>query len=281
VGQYDIDTLLDEVVTLPSMPTALEQVTRLMNDPNASLSDVAKAISADPSISLKTLRLVNSAYYGLGQEVKTVEHGVVLLGGKVVKNLVISATVFDAIEGAADRFIRHNIACGVAMRSLAKQPNLAKRIENPDEGFVFGLLHEIGRVLLAEYLPEESEAIDERIESGELPFEAEREVIGVDHAELGAKLAERWRLSPEVINALAGQYNVERADANYRPLAGYLQVANYMAEACGYSSEDTPRATLQDAAWQQTGMAKEGIPGALQDFFAVRHEIDDLLSMAG
>jgi len=277
---YDIDTLLDEVVTLPSMPTALEQVTRLMNDPNSSLSDVAKAISGDPSISLKTLRLVNSAYYGLGQEVKTVDHAVVLLGGKVVKNLVLSATVFDAIEGAAERFILHTVGCGVAMRSLYKQPALAACLESADEGFVFGLLHEIGRVLLAEYLPDECNEIGLLVEGGMPTYLAERQIIGVDHAEVGAKLAERWRLSDHIIGALAGQYEIARCDERFRVVAAYLQLANLMCESSGLSSERHENAILEDSAWTLTGMTREDIPAVLEHFFEARHEIDELFSMS-
>ena len=278
--QYDIDSLLDEVVSLPSMPTTLEQVMKLMNDPDASLADIAKAISADPSISLKALRLVNSAYYGMGQEVKTVDHGVVLLGGKVVKNLVLSATVFDAIEGTAERFIRHSIACGVALRSMAAQPPLAAVMETPDEAFVYGLLHEIGRVLIAEYMPDEAEAIAKRMEDGVSADVAERETIGVDHAAIGARLAEHWRLSPGVIGALAGQYDVSLADETHRPVAAYLQLANYMAETSGYSTEPTPSAELTADAWAATGLTKADLPGVLEKYFESRGEIDELLSLA-
>ncbi|MBI1317902.1 MAG: HDOD domain-containing protein [Candidatus Hydrogenedens sp.] len=277
---YDIDTLLDEVVTLPSMPTSLEQVTRLMNDPNSSLSDVAKAISADPSISLKTLRLVNSAYYGLGQEVKTVDHAVVLLGGKVVKNLVVSATVFDAIEGSAERFILHTVGCGVAMRSLYKQPALSSALESADEGFVFGLLHEIGRVLLAEYMPKECDEIEALIAGGTPAYLAEREIIGVDHAEIGAKLAERWRLSETIIGALSGQYNIDRCPEQHRVLAAFLQLANFLCEASGYSSEELATAVLEDEALALTGITPDTLPAVLQAFYESRREIDELFSLS-
>lgn len=278
---YDIETLLDEVVTLPSMPTALEQVITLMDSPDTALADVAKAISADPAISLKALRLVNSAYYGLGQEVKTVDHAVVLLGGRVVRNLVLSASVFNVIEGMAERFVRHAISCGVAMRTLARHGSVPACVESPDEGFVFGLLHEIGKVLLLEFLPDESRQVAELVKGGALPHLAERQVIGVDHAEIGARLAERWRLAPSVVDALAAQYDLNRTQPQHRALAAGLQLANFISEAAGYCSEVKPSAVLDPGILAAAGLSAAALPAILEEYFACHGEISELLSLAG
>ena len=278
---YDIDTLLDEVVTLPSMPMALEQVMALMDDPHASMAELGRAISADPAISLKTLRLVNSAYYGLGQEVKTVDHAVVLLGGRVVRNLVLSATVFSAIEGMAERFVRHAVATGVAMRTVCSAGPLTTYVGSPEEGFVYGLLHEIGKVLIMEYMPEESKEVANMVAAGAQPYLAEQQVIGVDHAAIGARLAERWHLTPGVVEALQGQYELNRAATEYRPVAAGLQLANYICEASGYCSEIKPLAVLESATLPACGITAATLPETLERFFNARTEIDELLRMAG
>lgn len=277
---YDIDTLLEEVVTLPSMPMALEQVMALMDDPDAAMSDVAKAISGDPSISLKTLRLVNSAYYGLGQEVKTVDHAVVLLGARVVRNLVLSATVFSAIEGMAERFVRHAVATGVAMRTLCSVRPLSDLVGSPDEGFVFGLLHEIGKVLIAEYMPAESKDVATLVAGGAQAHLAEQQIIGVDHAAIGSKLAQRWRLPPAVGEALAGQYDLNKSSVEHRPMAAGLQLANYMCESIGYCSEPRAQAQLDNGALAVCGIAPSALPELLERFFQARHDIDELLRLA-
>ncbi len=279
-AKYDIDTLLDEVVTLPSMPTALEQVMALMDDPDAAMSDVARAISGDPSISLKTLRLVNSAYYGLGQEVKTVDHAVVLLGARVVRNLVVSATVFSAIEGMAERFVRHAVATGVAMRTLCGFRPFSDHVGSSDEGFVFGLLHEIGKVLIAEYMPAESKEVAALVANGAQAHLAEQQIIGVDHAAIGSRLAQRWRLPPSVGEALAGQYDLNKASVESRPLAAGLQLANYMCESIGYCSEVRAQAMLDSGALAVCGVQTAALPELLERFFQARKDIDELLRLA-
>lgn len=278
---YDIDLLLDEVVTLPSMPTALQQVVSLLDNPGASMSEVGRAMSADPAISMKSLRLVNSAYYGLGQEVKTVEHAVVLLGQRVVRNLVVSATVFHAIEGMAERFVRHSVACGVAMRVLTTHTHLSARVSSSDEGFVYGLLHEIGKMLLNEYMQEACVECATLVRHGAYPHLAEQQIIGVDHAAIGARLAERWNLAPEIVFALAGQYEIHRVPVEYRSLAAGLQLANFIAESAGYCSEERMVAQLDPGALAAMDVAPSALPSLLEHFFDARGDIDSMLKLAG
>lgn len=278
---YDIDLLLDEVVTLPSMPEALVRITELINDPDSQMTDIAHAIATEPAIALKTLRIVNSAYYGLGQEVKTVEHAVVLLGMKVIKNLVLTATVFQAIEGAAERFLKHSIGCGIAMRTLAQTESLRARFESPEEAFLYGLLHDIGKVILAEYLPDECERVNERARDEGLAWhEAERAVIGVDHAELGARLAMKWKLDSAMVAAIEAHHDIQRAPGEYRSHAAALAVANYLAGASGYGCEAQPVLQMDATTWEATGLSAETLDAIANRFFSAIPDIDDLLMLA-
>jgi len=279
--QYDIDSLLEEVVTLPSMPDSLARLNRLLDDPDVSMRQLAAAISADPSIAMKTLRLVNSAYYGLGQEVTTVEHAVVLLGVRVIKNLVLTAAVFEVIRGSAVRFLRHAVSCAVAMRTLAGHGQLAKAVHAPEEAFVFGLLHEIGKVILGEYLPEQYANVADLARSRGMPWhEAEQQIIGVDHAALGAQLARNWRLSPMVVNAIAGQHDLDRCPPEHQVLAANLAVANYICAVCGFGSELRISVELSDPFWQAAALDRRELPRVLNDFFFALPEIDELLQLA-
>ena len=280
VQLYDIDSLLEEVVTLPSLPDSLERITKLVNDPNCALGDVAKAISADPSIALKILRLVNSAFYGLGQEVATVEHAVVLLGVKVVKNLTMTATVFTTMQGSTKELLKHSLACAAAMRTLAEVAPLYKYIESPDEAFVFGLLHDIGKVVFEEYVPEYAN-VNLVVQERRIPwYSAEREVIGVDHATLGAQLARNWKLSDQIVHGIGGHHQLDQCPEDARVLAANLAIADYICSCCGLASHANPCFDIPEEAWALAEIKSKQLPEILEQFFASLQDVEELMSLA-
>lgn len=278
---YDIDRLLEEVVTLPSMPDALARITELLDDPNCSLQDVGRIISSDPGIAMKTLRLVNSAYYGLGQEVTSVEHAVVLLGARVIKNLVLTATVFNTIQGSPERYLTHCVACGVAMRCLAEYGSLVEEVDNPNEAFVFGLLHEIGQIVISEYLEDEYRDINQMVRDRGLAWHlAEQEVIGVDHAAVGARLAHKWRLTDAVVHGLAGQYDLTLCAPQHQVFAANIAVANYLATAAGYASKEYAFVGMTPEIWDASGLQTDEVPRVCETFFASLPDIRELIALA-
>ncbi len=279
---YDIDSLLEDVVTLPSMPVALARLNQLLDDPECSLREVAKAISSDPAIALKTLRLVNSAYYGLGQEVSTVEHAVALLGIKVIKNLTLTATVFDSMKSSAELFLLHCVGCGTVMKVMAEHGFFDTMALETDEAFVFGLLHDIGKVILEEYLPEECEEVVALQQTDGIPwYQAEREIIGVDHAELGARLAEQWKLPPAVVHAIGAHHDIETCtQPEYSALASALGIADYICSAGGLPSHHQPVFDLQDEVWRLAEVDNTCIPKLLNDFFDAYASVHELLKIA-
>jgi putative nucleotidyltransferase with HDIG domain len=277
----DIEQILDEVVTLPSLPDTVVHLNQLLSDPNASMADVGKAISLDPSIALKTLRLVNSAYYGLGQEVKTVDHAVVMLGAKVIKNLVLTATVFDSFEGGVGRFLEHSIACGVAMKVLAAHGPLKRDLGSPDEAFVYGLLHDIGKVILNQYMPEACADVERHVVERRVSWrEAELAVIGVEHASLGGRLAQKWKLSKQIAAAIAYHHDVNACPAEYQRLAGTLAVADHLVACAGYPSYTPVRLALPEEAWLASGLTIDAMPAVIGGFCAALNEITELMGLA-
>jgi putative nucleotidyltransferase with HDIG domain len=280
---FNIDYLLEEVVTLPSLPDTVMRVTSMADDPDCPLSDVASAISADPSLSLKTLRLVNSAYYGLGQRIGTVEHAVVLLGIKVIKNLALTATVFETLQVSTSSFLRHSITCGVAMRAFAEtgKTGLSPTVEG-DEAFVFGLLHDVGKVILEEYCKKQWADVAPEVKERRIPWHvAEREIIGVDHAEMGARLAEKWRLSPRLVDAIGGHHDLDRcASAENRPFAACVSVADHLCAASGAPAYRDPVYDFPDAMYETAGIGHANLPAVAEHFFRNYHIVDELLTLA-
>ncbi len=279
--KYDIDVLLEEVVTLPSLPHTLANITELINKPDCSLVEVAKIIAVDPSLAIKTLRLVNSAYYGVGQEVTTIEHAVVLLGLKVIRNLALTATVFDTLKSGADRFLRHSIACGVAMRVLAENGPLASHVGSADEAFVYGLLHDVGKVILAEGLAEAYARTPGIMREQRLAwYQAEREAIGVDHAQVGSALARNWKLSPMIGHGIAGHHDLRHRDPDMRKIAATLCIADYLCSAAGIASHDDPVFQIPDETWSFAAIDKESLPAVIKTFFQSFPLIEELVRVA-
>lgn len=280
-ANYNIDSLLDEIVTLPSLPSTVTRVTGLVNAPDSSLADVAKAIQSDPALAIKTLRLVNSAYYGLANKVTSVDHAVALLGMKVIKNLAFTATVFDAFHKGTGDLLRHSVSCGVAMRVLVSgHPEL--RAMDPEEALVFGLLHDVGKIILEQFLPKEVESAHLLSRTNQIPlFEAERQIIGVDHAELGSRLAQQWGLSKELVGAIGGHHSLaECADESARRLAATIAVADFLCNASGIMSAPKSIIHIAEDMWETAGIEASDYPALLDRFFGSLDSVDELIQMS-
>ena len=280
---HDIAYVLEEVVTLPSLPNTIANITKLVNDPDCPLSQVARAISSDPSIAVKSLRLVNSAYYGLREKVNSVDHAVVLLGMKVVKNLVFTATVFDTLHSDEEALMRHSISCGVIMKILVESGAMKDcPIGDPDEAFVFGLLHDVGKIIIGQFMTTESALISAASNDREIPWcEAEREILGFDHAEMGAQLALKWKLTDVLVGAIAGHHDISQcADPRHKGAAALLGIANYISYAAGFPAKNSVPPKLDPEAWTLTGLTTKDIRPILEKFFDSAGTIEELLRLA-
>ncbi len=277
----DIDQILDEIVTLPSMPGTLIHVTELLEEPDYSVEDVAKVISADPAITLKTLRLVNSAYYGIRQQVTSVEHAIVLLGAKVIRNLVLTATALDSVQQGAEPFFRHSVATAVCLRAMANVHSLPADTA-PEQAFIYGLLHDVGKIVLEEYMPEEWQTAQELARSEGMPlFAAEQQRLGIDHAMVGARLAARWRLSDELVSAIAGHHELSQStEPAFRGLAAWTSLANYITASAGFPCNHSTPVALAEGAWEETGVPVEELPRLLEAFFTATPAIQELIEDA-
>ncbi len=202
-----VELILSQIDSLPTLPAAATQLLALTGDDTASLRQVVQLIESDQSLSARLLALANRA--SVGGKAGTVERAVVMLGFRTVRCLVLSMQIFETfahkIEPAPSQLDRaglwkHCLAVGCAARLLAEeanqtQPNTSKRSINPEEAFVCGLLHDIGKVALNACFPRSHDrAIAAAEASRGCIADAERQVFGIDHALAGRRLAARWKL---------------------------------------------------------------------------------------
>ncbi|HEB51893.1 MAG TPA: HDOD domain-containing protein [bacterium] len=201
----ELEDLIDGTVSIPTIPTVLTEITAIFNSPDGSAKDAAKVIEKDPAIATRALRLVNSSFYGLKNPVSNINLACSILGLKVIKNLVVQATVLQTFDNGneregfdADWLWDHSFKTAVACRMLAETCEIADGFPK-DDAYTCGLIHDIGKLILIDSQQDRfREALTLSRQSGVPLAKAEGEVFGFNHAHVGGLLANRWKLAPTV-----------------------------------------------------------------------------------
>lgn len=188
-------------IDLPSLPHVFGQITEIMSDLNSSASDFAEIISKDPALSARMLKIVNSAFYGFRSRVDTISRAVAIIGTNDLYSLSLSMSVLKIFDNIPDHFVdmqsfwQHCIACGIIAKIIATHQGFL----NTERFFVAGLLHDIGRLVLYKYLPNETKrALVQAGLNGDLLFKSESRVLGFNHSRIGGMLMKKWHLPPEL-----------------------------------------------------------------------------------
>lgn len=220
-----IRRIVGGVDKLPTPPDIYFDLTRLMQSPTSSVADVARVVTRDPALSAKLLQLVNSAYFGTGGVTTSIQQAVALLGTDRLRYIALTASVFSS-PGADD-------ACGFSLSELQRGAMraawLARTIAEPaarDEVFASTLLHDVGHVVLALGRSEDYKAIYARAMAGESMLELEREVFGVTHADVGARLLAIWGLPSTIVDVVQYHHDPGSAPEACRRQAAIVHVAD-------------------------------------------------------
>ncbi|BFR48228.1 HDOD domain-containing protein [Nitratidesulfovibrio sp. HK-II] len=220
------------VKDLPTLPTALQEVSRLLELPNTTTDQVAKVISFDQVLAAKVLKMVNSPIYGFPGRIGTVKHALVLLGFNVIRGLIISTSVYDDMNRAMRGLWDHSVGCSLACGELAR----ALGMKDPEEYAVAGLLHDLGKVVSALQLPEAKARVDGVVKEQDLFYiDAETQVLGFGHDRINAWLAEHWNLPPAIREGMAFHHKPMSARI-YPQMACVVHVGNFMARLFEYGS---------------------------------------------
>jgi putative nucleotidyltransferase with HDIG domain len=236
--------IVSRVKDIPSLPQMVLQTLKKLDDPKSSAADVAGRLSRDEGLVLRVLKLANSAYYGMPRRVSSVTEAISYLGYRTVKSLVLAASVFQHMDKplagyALDRgdLWRHSQAVAASSRHIAGKVR-GQKIVDPEEAYIAGMLHDIGKIVLNDYIRFGYGLIVRMVEEEQVPFmEAERGVLGFDHAEVGAQLIEQWQLPPSFV-AVARYHHEpellpEEASPGERVLLDVVHVANVMTLMLG------------------------------------------------
>lgn len=205
---------------LISLPEAYLKLKAVIERPNYTVQQVAEAISYDPALTTRVLRLVNSSYFGLANRIDNIPRAVSLLGTQQIHDLALATAVAHSFKGIDPKF--HDLStfwsssvfCGLVTQQLAKICNL----EQVERLFVAGLLSDLGHLILYQTIPQESLRAEQlALEQSRPLVQVEREILGLDYARVGATLMRQWQL-PEVIIETT-EYHPEPMRAQQDPLA--------------------------------------------------------------
>ncbi len=214
----NIDYIISRIRDLPTLPDVVAEISRKTSDPKTNAREIGELISRDLSISSKVLKTVNSARYGFKRCISDIRGAIVVLGFDAVRDLSLSIAVFNSLEhkgrtGVFDRtlFWEHSLGVAVASEAIGRMV----RYPNPSEIFLAGLLHDIGKVVLDIFTPDDFEvALDMAIEENVLLYEAEKRVFGFTHCEAGLALAKKWTLAENLREAIGYHHNPSPVMAN-------------------------------------------------------------------
>jgi putative nucleotidyltransferase with HDIG domain len=233
-----LDQLIAKVHDVPTLPTTVLRVMQMIEDPLCSTADLARIITADPAMSAKILRLANSAFYGFRQKISNVPQAVTLLGFATLKNALLSAAVFDLFRLSATTGFdmaalwKHSVATATAAKMVAKRV----RFPNAEKAFTVGLLHDIGKIMIARYLPTSLTTIVQAVNEEKLAmYDAETRTLGLAHPGFGAWVMSRWNLPTPLIEAVEFHHHPTRAQYSF-DLAGIAYLANILTHRAAIGS---------------------------------------------
>jgi len=217
-----------KIKTLPSPPEIYNEVVHELQSDTASIDTIAKLISKDVSLSAKLLQIVNSAFFGLPQSVESVTLAISYLGLNTVQGLVLTAGVYASasIPGALlESIFNHSITVGPLAKKIANEIGLEHR--DSEDAFLAGVLHDVGKlVMLANFKDEMGEAIKLAQEKSLQPYLAENEILGANHAEIGAHLLSLWGLYDPILEAVAYHHNPRQSTHPTRNILTAVYLAN-------------------------------------------------------
>ncbi|NLJ73336.1 MAG: HDOD domain-containing protein [Syntrophomonadaceae bacterium] len=236
MGRISLEQIVAAVDDLPALPHVVVQVMELTEDPDSTAQDINDVLSQDQAMTARVLKLANSAFYGFPRRIATVTDAIVLLGFKTIKSIVMAASVSDILaremEGYAlepGELWQHSQSVAMAARHIARKVKYYQL----DLAYTAGLLHDIGKVILNNAMKESYHKVINVVMEQNIPFlDAEVEILGFNHTEVGARVAEKWNLPQDLVEAINFHHTPENATEN-KDLTALVHIADAVCVAMG------------------------------------------------
>ncbi len=228
-----LTTMLGSIETMPSLPVMYSQILEELGSEDASAESVGKIISKDIGMTAKVLQLVNSSFFGMPRHISDAKEAVVLLGFDIVKTLVLGIEVFSKFSEKAlsivsvEKIYDHSVKTGGIAKQIAILEGMDKKVI--DDVMIASILHDLGKLILAQYFTDKYKEVMELVQKKFIPiFKAEKEVLGVTHAEVGAYLLGLWGLPDKIIEGIAFHHQPSRFAGREFSICDVVHVAELM-----------------------------------------------------
>ena len=228
-----IEFLIKNMGELPTIPSVFLTVNKMLSDPHTSAIDVGQVVSSDQVIAAKILKLANSAFYGFAGRVNTVPHAIAVLGFNATKNVVLTTGVLSALKLKTQidgfnlsAFWKHSAAVGAIARLVAEEFYAQRK----EEAFVAGILHDIGKLILAICSPEDfANCINLAASKGCLFLDAEKEVLGICHTDIADWVNKRWNLPREIAAVMINHHKNISVLSEHTRMIAIVKLADVLA----------------------------------------------------
>jgi putative nucleotidyltransferase with HDIG domain len=272
------EKLIRLVDGMPAFPPSVYHILKLTADINCAPKELVRVIDLDPILTIKLLQLVNSPYFGLSRQIGSIRQAVVFVGINTIKNLALTIAPMEMLSRdtqnspSLEGLLSHAIAVGVIARHLARREGISE-VESTDF-FVAGLLHDFGKIALHRFFPRKHAKALALADKKQLSLrEAEQQILDLDHAQIGALLADKWRLPPGCAASM-GQHHDWRAERS-SPVLDCVYAANIIAKTIGVGDSGNPvrESTLPPEVEHRLGGTLPELIGTLGDLSGEMHKV--------
>jgi putative nucleotidyltransferase with HDIG domain len=232
-----LSELVNRVDEIPLFSQTVTKILRLVEDPKSCARDVEREILKDQGFTAKVLKLANSTYFGVTRQISTVAQATTILGFQTIKSMVLASTVGKVLNAALPGYALEREAlwkqsqiCAITARVISKKIKFAQ----PDQAYTAGLLKDIGKVILDHYLSSQFQEVMNQVEEGKQSFsELEESILGFNHGQVGARIAEKWNLPNDLVEAIEFHHEPEKAVIN-KKLVAITHIADGLVMMMGY-----------------------------------------------
>jgi putative nucleotidyltransferase with HDIG domain len=280
----NLQIVIKEIKNLKPIPAVVTSLLEIIDDPNASMNEITKIIQYDPAITADLLRTANSAYFGLKRPAETIQEAAMMLGTDHVVDLVMLKVSAQVAKGTQKGYDLHEGALwkySVSSALIAKQVAVQLDLPNKNSIFSASLLKDIGKTVLDKFIRDAFEKISNLVINENFSFmEAEKQIIGVDHAELGAMIAKMWKFSPRMVGIIRNHHLSSETMVRDKDLAVvYLSDCICMMMGMGVGADGLAY-RFHPQAMDHIGISAEDTLKIIADFACRMDEVERLLKVA-